>query len=240
MIGGGMGAKYNALPLADPGNPMSLVPTARRSLLAGLVLLAGLASLAPAAGAAEPPKPAPAEAPASTDGPPTHVRFETNMGSFTIELAVTRAPLTVANFINYVRSGYYTGAIFHRVISNFVVQGGGFDEKLQPKNATTTVPNESGNGLSNKRGTVGLARGESPHSGNAQFYVNLTDNDDLDPTPLRWGYAVFGKVVDGFDVVERMGHVPTGSTGPFTRDAPLDPIVIKKAELLSGLTPPAH
>lgn len=222
---------------------MSVTPTARRSLLRSLVLLAALAGLAPVAGAAEPAKPAPAEAAPATqpaDGPPTHVRFETNMGSFTVELAASRAPLTVANFINYVRSGYYTGAIFHRVIANFVVQGGGFDEKLQPKNAATTVPNESGNGLSNKRGTVGLARGESPHSGNAQFYVNLTDNDDLDPTPLRWGYTVFGKIVEGFDVVERMGHVPTGSMGPFTRDAPIDPIVIKKAELLSGLTPPAH
>jgi cyclophilin family peptidyl-prolyl cis-trans isomerase len=215
---------------------MPHVTSARRSLLATLALLAGVAGVAPGAFAAEAPK----AAAVAADGAPTHVRIDTNLGSFTIELASARAPLTVANFVNYVRSGYYSGTIFHRVIANFVIQGGGFDEKLQAKSATTTVANESGNGLSNKRGTVGLARGESPHSGNAQFYVNLTDNDDLDPTPLRWGYAVFGKIVDGVDVVERIGHAATGSVGQFSRDAPVDTVVIKHAELLSGLTPPAH
>jgi peptidyl-prolyl cis-trans isomerase A (cyclophilin A)/peptidyl-prolyl cis-trans isomerase B (cyclophilin B) len=208
---------------------MPLAISARRSFLATLALLAGLAATAPAA-LAETPATA-----GAADGAPTHVRIDTNLGSFTIELATTRSPLTVANFINYVRAGHYNGTIFHRVIANFVVQAGGYDDKLQPKAAANTVANESGNGLSNKRGTVGLARGESPHSGNAQFYINLTDNDDLDPTPLRWGYAVFGKIVEGMDVVERIGHTPTGATGPFAKDAPLDPVVIKHAELLSGL-----
>ena len=208
--------------------------TARRSFLAA-VLLTGLAGLAPMA-LAEAPTPAAAPVAAPAEGPPTHVRIDTNLGSFTIELALARSPLTTANFINYVRAGYYNGTVFHRVISNFVIQGGGFDEKFQAKNAATAVANESGNGLSNKRGTVGLARGESPHSGNAQFYVNLTDNDDLDPTPLRWGYAVFGKIVEGMDVVERIGHVATGAVGAFTRDAPLETVLIKRAELLSGLS----
>lgn len=194
----------------------------RLALLGALVALLGLAPLAHA-----------------DDGAPSQVRIETNLGSFTIELALARAPLTCANFINNVRAGYYTGTVFHRVISNFVVQAGGYDEKFQAKTPSATVPNESGNGLSNKRGTVGLARGDSPHSGNAQFYVNLTDNDDLDPTPLRWGYAVFGKVIDGMDVVEKIGHAPTGSVGPWTRDAPLDTIVIKKAEIVGAATAPA-
>ncbi len=211
---------------------MPLAILARRSFLATLVLLTGLAATAPAARAETP------ATPGAGDGAPTHVRFDTNLGSFTIELATARSPLTVANFINYVRAGHYNGTIFHRVIANFVIQAGGYDDKLQAKAAATTVANESGNGLSNKRGTVGLARGDSPHSGNAQFYVNLTDNDDLDPTPLRWGYTVFGKIVDGMDVVERIGHTPTGSMGPFAKDAPLEPVVIKHAELLSGL--PAH
>jgi len=208
---------------------MPLAHSARRSFLTTLVLAACLAGIAPLA-LAEPPATPPAG-----DGAPTHVRIDTNLGSFTIELAVARSPLTVANFINYVRAGHYNGTIFHRVIANFVIQAGGYDDKLQSKPGTTTVANESGNGLSNKRGTVGLARGDSPHSGHAQVYVNLTDNDDLDPTPLRWGYAVFGKIVEGMDVVERIGHAPTGSMGPFAKDAPLEPVVIKHAELLSGL-----
>ena len=95
------------------------------------------------------------------------------------------------------------------------------------RSAVRTVANESGNGLSNKRGTVGLARTDAPHSGNAQFYVNLTDNEELDPTPLRWGYAVFGKVIDGMDVVDKIGKVPTGASGPFPKDVPLDQVVIE-------------
>ncbi|MEI8297613.1 MAG: peptidylprolyl isomerase [Pseudomonadota bacterium] len=195
----------------------------RLALLGALVALLGLAPLAHA-----------------DDSSPSQVRIETNLGSFTIELALARAPLTCAAFINNVRAGYYTGTVFHRVISNFVVQAGGYDDKFQSKTPSATVSNESGNGLSNKRGTVGLARGDSPHSGNAQFYVNLTDNDDLDPTPLRWGYTVFGKIIEGMDVVEKIGHSPTGSMGPWTRDAPLDMIVIQKAEIVgAAATAPA-
>src|SRR5437879_9605306 len=138
------------------------------------------------------------------------------MGEFVIELLPDRAPLTVANFLRYVREGYYSGTLIHRVVANFVIQGGGHDAadyKLKPVH--DPVVNEAGNGLQNKRATVGLARGESPHSGNAQFYVNLVDNPDLDPLPPRWGYTVFGRVLQGMDVIERIGEVATGSSGPF-------------------------
>ena len=158
---------------------------------------------------------------------PTKVRVDTNLGSFTIQLELARAPLTVSNFIGYVRDGQYNGIIFHRVVSNFIVQAGGYDKTMTLRSAVRTVANESGNGLSNKRGTVGLARTDAPHSGNAQFYVNLTDNEELDPTPLRWGYAVFGKVIDGMDVVDKIGKAPTGASGPFPKDVPLDQVVIE-------------
>jgi cyclophilin family peptidyl-prolyl cis-trans isomerase len=160
------------------------------------------------------------------------VRIDTNLGSFIVELEAQRAPLTTANFLQYARSGFYTGTVFHRVINNFVAQAGGFDEKFQPKTPGAGVPNESGNGLSNRRGTVGLARSEAPHSGNAQFYVNLADNEDLDPNPVRWGYAVFGRVTEGLDVIDRIGHVATGAAGPWPKDAPVDPVVIRGMQVI--------
>jgi cyclophilin family peptidyl-prolyl cis-trans isomerase len=155
------------------------------------------------------------------------VRVETSMGNFVMELAADRAPLTVANFLEYVRAGHYDGTIFHRVVSNFVVQGGGFDEKLAEKPTRASIPNESGNGLSNRRGTVGMARTADAHSANAQFYVNLVDNSTLDPQASRWGYTVFGQVVEGMDVVDAIGAVATGEVGPLERDAPLKPVVIQ-------------
>jgi peptidyl-prolyl cis-trans isomerase A (cyclophilin A) len=182
--------------------------------------------------------------------PTTQVRVTTSMGEFVIEVRNDRAPLTAANFLRYVREGFYTNTLFHRVIANFVIQGGGHDATTQQLKPThDPVFNESGNGLQNKRGTVGLARGESPHSGNAQFYVNLVDNPDLDPVPTRWGYTVFGRVVQGMDVIEHIGETPTGATGPFKSDSPLKPVVIEKMEIISGqvaapapvtpVTPPA-
>jgi cyclophilin family peptidyl-prolyl cis-trans isomerase len=163
---------------------------------------------------------------------PPVVRVYTNKGSFVIALDVDRAPLTVANFLEYVRAGQYNGTVFHRVISNFVAQGGGYDAQYVEKPTRAGVPNESGNGLSNKRGSVGLARTADPHSGNAQFYLNLADNAALDPQPSRWGYAVFGHIVEGMSVVDDIGGVATGEIGPFERDAPLTPIVIEKIEEL--------
>jgi cyclophilin family peptidyl-prolyl cis-trans isomerase len=154
------------------------------------------------------------------------VQVETSMGKFVIELDTARAPLTVANFLQYVHDGFYNGTVFHRVISGFVAQGGGFDEKYQEKPTRAGIPNESGNGLSNRRGTVGLARTADPHSGNAQFYLNIADNSALDPQPSRWGYAVFGRIVQGMDVVDDIGAVATGEVGPFEKDAPLKAVVI--------------
>jgi cyclophilin family peptidyl-prolyl cis-trans isomerase len=163
---------------------------------------------------------------------PPVVRVYTNKGSFVIALDVERAPLTVANFMEYVRAGHYKGTVFHRVIGNFVAQGGGYDGQYVEKPTRAGVPNESGNGLSNRRGSVGLARTGDPHSGNAQFYVNLADNAALDPQPSRWGYAVFGRIVEGMNVMDDIGAVATGEVGPFERDAPLTPIVIEKVEEL--------
>jgi cyclophilin family peptidyl-prolyl cis-trans isomerase len=172
---------------------------------------------------------APPSAPAGTA---SRVRVETTLGSFVIELDAQRAPLTVASFLDYVKAGHYTDTLFHRVIGNFVVQGGGYDLNYVEKPTRAGTPNEAGNGLSNRRGTVGLARTGDPHSGTAQFYVNLADNAQLDPQASRWGYAVFGRIVDGMTVVDDIGAVATGSAGKFNSDAPLKPVVIKRVEIL--------
>ncbi|MFI4880124.1 MAG: peptidylprolyl isomerase [Steroidobacterales bacterium] len=172
---------------------------------------------------------------ARADEAATQVRVTTNMGEFVIEVRSERAPLTAANFLRYVREGFYSGTLIHRAVSNFVIQGGGHDAttlKLKPTHEN--IVNEAGNGLQNKRGAVGLARGDAPHSGNAQFYVNLVDNPDLDPVATRWGYAVFGKVVQGMDVVDRIGETATGAMGPFTKDAPLKPVIIEKMDIITA------
>jgi cyclophilin family peptidyl-prolyl cis-trans isomerase len=166
---------------------------------------------------------------------PTQVKVTTNLGEFVIEVNSERAPLTAANFLRYVREGFYSNTLFHRVVPNFVIQGGGHDATtLQLKPTHENIFNESGNGLQNKRGAVGLARAGPPHSGNAQFYVDLVDNSELDPVPTRWGYTVFGRIVQGMDVIDRIGETPTGATGPFKSDAPLKPVVIQKMEIISG------
>ena len=175
--------------------------------------------------------------------PNPEVSVVTNMGSFVIELRPDRAPLTVANFLRYVRTGFYTDTLIHRAVANFVIQGGGHDATAPYALKPTGPPvdNESGNGLENKRGTVGLARGPDPDSGTSQFYINLVDNPELDPLPTRWGYAVFGKVIQGMNVVEQIGLVPTGAFGPFKSEAPLTPVVIESVSVVapstSGATP---
>lgn len=192
-----------------------------KKLLLGIVLVsvaigrAGLAADAPAAST-------------EAHGPRPRVEVETSLGNFTIELFPDRAPLTVENFLKYVDRGQYTDTLFHRVIANFVIQGGGYDTHYQLKPAPIKTFNESGNGLTNQRGTVGLARAVAPHSGDCQFYVNLNDNSELDPSAARWGYAVFGRVVAGMDVVDLIGNQPTAAEGPFKQDAPVTPVVIKK------------
>jgi peptidyl-prolyl cis-trans isomerase A (cyclophilin A)/peptidyl-prolyl cis-trans isomerase B (cyclophilin B) len=161
------------------------------------------------------------------------VRVTTNLGSFVIEMQRDRAPLTVENFLYYVKSGYYSNTLFHRVISGFVVQGGGVGPDYKAKPTQKAIANEAGNGLKNLRGTVGLARASGPHSGDCQFYLNVADNADLDPLPTRWGYAVFGKIIEGMEVVDRISVSPTGAMGPFKADAPLQAVVIQKVELLT-------
>ena len=207
----------------------------RRAFIAAATLLAaialGLLRTAPAA--------AQTTSPAQSAQPNPDVRVTTNMGSFVIELRPNRAPLTVADFLRYVQTGFYTDTLIHRVVANFVIQGGGH-ESTAPYALKPTGPpvvNESGNGLENKRGTVGLARGIDPDSGTSQFYINLVDNPELDPLPTRWGYTVFGKVIQGMSVVQRIGLVPTGAFGPFKSEAPLKPVVIESVTLVTPLQP---
>jgi cyclophilin family peptidyl-prolyl cis-trans isomerase len=177
---------------------------------------------------------------AASAATPERVRVTTTLGSFVIELQRDRAPLTVENFLGYVRAGHYNNTLFHRVISNFVIQGGGVGLDFKPKPLQKPIPNESGNGLKNLRGTVGLARASGPHTGDAQFFINVADNADLDPLPTRWGYAVFGRVVEGMEVIDRISVSPTGAVGPFKGDAPLQSVVIQKIDLISEGPAPAE
>ncbi len=165
------------------------------------------------------------------------VVMTTNLGAITIELYAEKAPKTVGNFLKYVQKGFYNGTIFHRVISNFMIQGGGFTTDFQRKPTDAAIMNEANNGLKNVKGSIAMARLGDPHSATAQFFINVKDNDFLDhrsPTPRGWGYAVFGKVVKGMDVVEKIRTVPTGSKGPFRQDTPLTTVVIEKIELIGG------
>ena len=192
--------------------------------LALLVVVCSQPSMA--AEKAADPKAQPKPAPAAIS---PQIQVFTSMGNFTIELNQERAPLTVTNILAYVDSGHYTNTLIHRVVASFVIQGGGFNVDYTAKAAPLRVNNESGNGLSNVRGTVGLARGQDPHGGNCQFYVNLNDNAALDPNATRWGYAVFGRVIDGMDVVDRIGNVATGKHGAID-ETPIKPVVILKIE----------
>ncbi len=162
----------------------------------------------------------------------TNVIIRTNLGSFTIALDETKAPASVANFLRYVDGGHYDGTIFHRVIDGFMAQGGGYDTSYTKKPTQPPVTNEADNGLKNQRGTVAMARTSDPHSATAQFFVNLVDNAFLNHKAKNdrdWGYTVFGRVVEGMDVVDRIGNVRTGAGGPFSKDAPLEMVKIESA-----------
>lgn len=185
------------------------------------------------------PSAAPAQEPLALDDTP-RVRVETTLGDFVVELDRRRAPLTVESFFAYVNEGHYESTVFHRVVPGFVVQGGGYTAELELKPAERTVFNESGNGLSNLRGTVGVARTGEPHSGTSQFYINLADNLDLNPRPTRWGYAVFGEVVEGMDVVDAIGDRPTSSGGEFDSNVPVEPIVIERIAVLTDNPSPSE
>jgi len=163
------------------------------------------------------------------------VEIATSMGMIQIELFPDKAPKTVESFIKYVKAGHYAGTIFHRVIDNFMVQGGGFDARYEKKPTRASINNEADNGLTNDRGTVAMARTPNPHSAAAQFFVNVKNNDFLNhqsKTLEGWGYCVFGKVVKGMDVMDQIKKVPTGAKGPFSKDAPLKEVLIKKARVL--------
>ena len=159
-----------------------------------------------------------------------HIKFETSEGDIILELDGRRAPITVANFLKLTDSGYFDGTIFHRVIRNFVIQGGGYTPGLKLKEpADGTILNESGNGLRNERGTIAMARTSEPHTAKGQFYINLAANKPLNPQPDRWGYAVFGYVIEGMDIVDKISKMPTGPQGNLSRDVPQVPIIIKRA-----------
>ena len=156
------------------------------------------------------------------------VRLQTSMGDIVVELDAAKAPKSVANFVQYVKAGHYDGTIFHRVINNFMIQGGGMSPDMKEKETRAPIPLESRNGLTNQRGTVAMARTPDPNSATAQFFINVKDNDFLNQAQARDGngYAVFGKVVEGMDVVDKIRAVPTGAG-----DVPTQPVVIKKATL---------
>ena len=159
--------------------------------------------------------------------------IETSMGSITVELDDAKAPITVKNFLDYAASGHYDGTIFHRVIDGFMIQGGGFTKAMDQKPTKAPIKNEAANGLTNKRGTIAMARTMVVDSATSQFFINLVDNDFLNfraPTPQHYGYAVFGKVMDGMDVVDKIAKVKTGFAGPH-QNVPEEPIVIKKVHV---------
>ncbi|WP_338589573.1 peptidylprolyl isomerase [Shewanella khirikhana] len=161
------------------------------------------------------------------------VEMQTTMGKIVVELDRTRAPITVDNFLTYVVKGEYDNTIFHRIIAEFVVQGGGLDPKLEEKAEDKPIFNESGNGLSNSFGTIAMARENDPHTATRQFYFNVADNKKLDPSKRRWGYAVFGEVVEGREVLEAMAVVPTEHNTKLNwPDVPVTPIILKSAKLL--------
>ncbi|MCK9535640.1 MAG: peptidylprolyl isomerase [Pseudomonas sp.] len=162
------------------------------------------------------------------------IKLHTNHGVITLQLFADKAPETVANFIQYVKDGHYDNTIFHRVISNFMIQGGGFDSNMKEQKTRNSIKNEANNGVSNKLGTIAMARTMEPHSASAQFFINVKDNDFLDhsaPTTQGWGYTVFGEVVEGMDVVDAIKNVATTSKGGH-QDVPRDAVIIEKAEIV--------
>ncbi|MEO7917227.1 MAG: peptidylprolyl isomerase [Dokdonella sp.] len=204
-------------------------------ILLSLLLLPTLALAQPVTKPAEKPfgptKPAAAE-PAVVQ----KVLFKTSVGDVVVELYPDKAPNTVANFLEYVKSGFYDGTAFHRVVDNFMVQGGGFTQDLKHKPTRPAIQNEANNGLSNVRGSLAMARTMDPHSATAQFFINVVDNPRIDysgdQNAQTWGYCVFGKVISGMDVIDKIRALPTGAMGPFLSEVPTPLPVIEKASLV--------
>ena len=162
------------------------------------------------------------------------IKLQTNHGDITLELNAEKAPLSAANFTQYVTEGHYDNTVFHRVIDSFMIQGGGFGPGMKQKPTRAPIKNEADNGLTNELYTVAMARTSDPHSASAQFFINTKDNDFLNhaaPTPQGWGYCVFGKVTAGMDIVDKIGKVKTGHSG-FHQDVPVDDVVIQKATVV--------
>jgi len=158
--------------------------------------------------------------------------IKTSMGDIHLELYPAQAPASVANFVEYANNGFYDGTIFHRVISQFMIQGGGFTPDMQKKGTGEAIPNESNNGLSNRRGTIAMARLPQPHSATAQFFINVQNNMNLDyKGGNEWGYAVFGKVTEGLNVVDDIRYVQTGQQGRFS-DVPVEPVIIEQVTII--------
>ncbi len=172
---------------------------------------------------------------AETLNPVVKVEMLTSKGTIVLELNAEKAPITVANFLQYANEGFYEGTIFHRVIGNFMIQGGGFTAGYTEKETLQAIRNEADNGLNNARGTIAMARTPAPHSATAQFFINVVDNSFLNhrkPTRRGWGYAVFGKVTQGMEVVDSIRNVETGRGGPFWSDVPQTPVIIKKISVV--------
>lgn len=207
----------------------------RQFCLSMFFMVSSFALAAPAASAADAGNTATKAAPLAKRSAPMKVLLKTNHGDITLELDPVKAPKSSANFISYVKSGHYDGTIFHRVIGDFMIQGGGFDAQMNQKPTGAPIENEADNGLKNDVGTIAMARTQDPHSASAQFFINVKNNSFLNHSGKSlqgWGYAVFGKVTEGMDVVEAIKKVKTGSSG-FHKDVPVEPVVIEKATVLS-------
>ena len=168
-------------------------------------------------------------------GADPQVDLTTNVGTIRLELYPAKAPKTVANFLQYIKDGHFNGTIFHRVIDGFMIQGGGYDKSYREKATRDSIPNEAKNGLKNDLGTIAMARTSAPHSASSQFFINGKNNNFLNAAAAQdgWGYAVFGKVVAGMDVVNKIFKLPTGSGGPFPTDVPKQMVIIESATLVA-------
>jgi cyclophilin family peptidyl-prolyl cis-trans isomerase len=174
----------------------------------------------------------------TAQGETVNVSMETSLGTIKLELDAGKAPVTVANFVQYAKAGFYNGLVFHRVIPGFMIQGGGYDEKFDERAKQPSIKNEGANGLKNARGSIAMARTSEPHSASSQFFINLADNGFLDhPGRDGWGYAVFGKVTEGMDVVDKIAATPTGPIPPFGRDVPVKAVVIKSVTVAEPAKP---
>jgi peptidyl-prolyl cis-trans isomerase A (cyclophilin A) len=215
--------------------------TPRRPITMPKPLLTALFLLVTPLAMAQTAKPATTTAAPAADNPTVVVH--TSQGDITMELFADKSPKSVANFLRYVHEGFYPGTVFHRVIPGYLIQGGLYTKDLQPRRTHSPVASEADNGLSNLRGTVAVARGADPNSGTAQFFINLVDDRRLDyvgnQSGLTWGYTVFGKVVKGMDVVDKIASLPTHGQGPFAADVPQTPVIIESVNVSGDAAPAA-